>query len=64
MTQLVKMKLESRDLGTGQQDTNVGTLEEYVVMLSFELPQIKFFIVEIVLGVEAYDPYNGTQNHQ
>ncbi|RWW81338.1 hypothetical protein BHE74_00010278 [Ensete ventricosum] len=36
-TQLAEAKLRSECLGMGQEDTEVGTLEEYVVVLPFEL---------------------------
>ncbi|RRT73081.1 hypothetical protein B296_00028042 [Ensete ventricosum] len=36
-TQLAEAKLRSECFGTGQEDTEMGTLEEYVVVLPFEL---------------------------
>ena len=51
---LAKANLGSEGLSTGQEDAKVGTLEEYVAVLPFELLQRKQCIVEIVLGeVEA-----------
>ncbi|RWW54759.1 hypothetical protein BHE74_00038637 [Ensete ventricosum] len=35
-TQFTKMKLGSEGLGTGQEDAEASTLEEYVIVLSFE----------------------------
>ncbi|RWW62422.1 hypothetical protein BHE74_00030448 [Ensete ventricosum] len=36
-TQLAKAKLGSEGLSTGQEDTEAGTLEDYVIVLLFEL---------------------------
>ena len=36
-TQLAEAKLGSKGLGTGQEDAEAGTLEEYSTMLSFKL---------------------------
>ena len=33
MTELAEAKLESKGLNAGQEDTEVGTLEEYIVVL-------------------------------
>ena len=38
VTQLAEAKLGSEGRDTGQEDTVVGTLEEYVAVSSFELP--------------------------
>ena len=38
ITQFIEMKLGSEDLGMGQEDMQVDTLEEYVIVLSFEFP--------------------------
>ena len=38
MTQLAKAKLGSEGLGMGQEDVEVGTLEEYATVLPFKLP--------------------------
>ncbi|RZS00211.1 hypothetical protein BHM03_00029873 [Ensete ventricosum] len=37
VTQLAEAKLGSEGLSTGQEDTEAGTLEEYAIVLSFEL---------------------------
>ena len=37
-TQFAEAKLGSEGLSTGQEDTKVGTLEEYATMLPFKLP--------------------------
>ncbi|RZR90191.1 hypothetical protein BHM03_00018038 [Ensete ventricosum] len=37
VTQLVDVKLRSKGLSTGQEDVEAGTLEEYAIVLSFEL---------------------------
>ncbi|THU48035.1 hypothetical protein C4D60_Mb09t21980 [Musa balbisiana] len=37
-TQFAEAKLGSEGLGTGQEDAEAGTLEEYVTVLPFKLP--------------------------
>ena len=37
-TQLAEAKLGSESLGTGQEDAEAGTLEEYATVLPFKLP--------------------------
>ena len=37
-TQLAEAKLGSEGLGTGQEDTEEGTLKEYTTVLPFKLP--------------------------
>ena len=37
-TQFMEVKLGSEGLSTGQEDSEVGTLEEYATVLPFKLP--------------------------
>ncbi|RWW27834.1 hypothetical protein GW17_00007719, partial [Ensete ventricosum] len=52
-TQLMEVKLRSESLGMGQEDATTDTLEEYVVVLRFELSQRKLYTIKIVLGARA-----------
>ena len=56
----MKAKLRSKGISTGQNNKNVGTLEEYVIVLPFELLQREQCAVEIVKGAEAHNPNNST----
>ncbi|THU44725.1 hypothetical protein C4D60_Mb02t10380 [Musa balbisiana] len=58
-TQLVEAKLGSKCLVTGQEDVKASTLEEYTIVLSFELSQKKQCAAKIMLGAKAQDPDNG-----
>lgn len=51
MIQHVKAWLGSKDLGTRQKYMEAGTLEEYVIVLLFELPQMKQYAMEIMREV-------------
>ncbi|RWW58333.1 hypothetical protein BHE74_00034817 [Ensete ventricosum] len=48
-TQLAETELGSKDLSTGQEDTEASTLKEYVTVLPFELLLRKPCAAEIVL---------------
>ena len=50
MSQLAKIKLGSKGFGTRQEGMKVSTLEEYIVVLPFKLPHMKWCVMEIVLG--------------
>ncbi|RZS01707.1 hypothetical protein BHM03_00031614 [Ensete ventricosum] len=58
--QLAEAKLESEDLSTGQEDAEAGTLEEYVIVLLFELYEGNGAQRRLCWwGKEAQDPDNG-----